>query len=345
MSESLSDLVTRVAEYTAALDLESEDWERATAVNGLLAVEEFEDRARHWVDRAVETQTDAGQLAYGSSNSAGEDEEASRNSYNEGYFPTYNPAAMAWSALEFYDRTGEDRYLDAAHRQYEYLTEAVERTSDGGISRREGKVELFTEVYYFVCPWFVRYGSLVDRQEPIEEAVRQAKVHAKHLQDPNSGLFRHIWHEVPDFYPASSYWGRGVGWATGGLLDTLALLPDDHPERDDLVAILERTLDALVDLQDASGFWRQRLDDPQSPLEASGTLIFAYTMKAGLQEDVLTDERYETAAQRAMDACRGIVGEDGAVGRIARPPASSFSPLGTTAYGQGWFLLAASQFL
>lgn len=344
MSE-LSDLVARVAEKTAELDLQDEDWGRATAVNGLLAVDQFEDRAQYWVDRAVDTQTDAGQLSYGSSVAASEDAAESRNSYNEGYFPTYNPAAMAWSTLEFYERTGEQRYLDAVRRQYKYLVDSVERTADGGISRREGKVELFTEVYYFVCPWFVRYGLLTDREEPIDEAVHQAKVHAKHLQDLNSGLFRHVWHETPDFYPASSYWGRAIGWMTGGLLDTILALPDDHHERTDLVAILERTLNSLVPLQDESGFWRQRVDDSHSPLEASGTLIFAYTLKRGVQAGVFDNDQYETAARRAMDACTAIVDDDGGVGRIAKPPASAFSSLGTTAYGQGWFLLAASRFL
>lgn len=345
MTESLSELVTRVAEYTADLDMDGENWEMASALNGLLTTNDFDDTVRYWVDRAVETQTSAGQLAYGSSSTVGDSAQASRNAYNEGYFPTYNPAAMAWSVLEFYERTGEERYLAAVDRQYEYLVETVERTEDDGISRREGKVELFTEAYYFVCPWFARYGRLTDQRDPIDEAVHQATVHAKHLQDPHTGLFRHIWHESPDFYPAGSYWGRGIGWATGGLLDTILELPADHRERDELVSILDDCLDGLVDHQDRSGFWRQRIDDGHAPLEVSGTLMFAYTMKKGFDEGIVDDKRYEAAAERAMAACEGVVDGEGAVRRIARPPASSFSSFGPTSYGQGWFLLAADCFL
>lgn len=345
MTEQLSELVTRVAEYTANLDMDGENWEMASALNGLLTTNNFDNTVRYWVDRAVETQTSAGQLAYGSSSAAGNNTRTSRNAYNDGYFPTYNPAAMAWSVLEFYERTGQERYLNAAGRQYEYLISTVERTEDDGISRREGEVELFTEIYYFVCPWFVRYGLLTDSQEPIDEAVHQATVHAKHLQDPHTGLYRHIWHESPDFYPAGSYWGRGIGWATSGLLDTILELPADHPKRDKLVSILDDCLNGLIDYQDKSGFWRQRIDDKHAPLEASGTLMFAYTMKKGFNERIFDDERYEAAAERAMTACKRIVDEEGAVHRIARPPASSFSALGTTSYGQGWFLLAADCFL
>lgn len=347
-SSELESAVDRVAEYTAEMEMGDVDWERASAVNGLLAVNQFVDEARYWTDRAVETQTDSGQLAYGSgdlaSYSEGSNVQSSRNSYNDGYFPTYNPAAMAWPALEFYNRTGEERYLDAVRRQYEYL-QGVERTADNGISRREGKIELFTEIINFVCPFAVRYGQLVDEDEPIEEAVQQIRVHAKHLQDEHTGLFRHIWHENPDFYPASSYWGRGIGWATTGLIDTLELLPDDHSAYDDIAAILQAALSAVVDYQDQSGFWRQRLDDNRAPLEASGTLMFAYSLKRSVDEGLFEEESVLPAAEAAMEACLGIVNREGEVRRIARPPASAFSPLGVTAYGQGWFLLAADQFL
>lgn len=46
-----------------------------------------------------------------------------------------------------------------------------------------------------------------------------------------------------------------------------------------------------------------------------------------------------------MDACARLVDEDGRAQRIARPPASSFAPLGVTEYEQGWFMMAANYFL
>ncbi|MEF8827444.1 MAG: glycoside hydrolase family 88 protein [Halovenus sp.] len=351
MTTDLAETVSRVAEYTTTLEMEGVDWERAMAVDGWLAVDERLDDATYWVDRGVATQTSAGQFAYGSGDIASYSEtdsgvqDRSRNSYNDTYFPTYNPAALAWSTLELYERTGEKRYLEAVRRQYEYFhSDHVPRTADGAISRREDKTELYTEIMHFLCPFFVRYGRIVGNDEPVDEAVEQIRLHAKHLQDPNSGLFRHIWHETPDFYPASSYWSRGVGWATAGLLDALLWLPEDHEGRAEVEDILTTTLDTLVDLQDDSGFWHQRLDERRSPLETSGTLMFAYTMRRGLDEGILDDDRYADAARKAMDACVGIVDDDGAVRRIARPPASSFAPLGVTEYGQGWFMMAASCF-
>nr|WP_276275313.1 MULTISPECIES: glycoside hydrolase family 88 protein [unclassified Haladaptatus] len=327
--------------------MEHESWERATAVNGLLANEIRIDEAHELVESAVETQTSAGQLAYGYGDQASFRESRSREwtKYDlSSYFPTANTASMASSVLEFYDRTGDERYLDAVRKQYEYF-ETVDRTRDGGISRRDGPIELFTEVLYFLCPWYVRYGLLTDNDEPVEDAVHQIKIHAKHLQDPHTGLFRHIWRETPDYYPASEYWGRGVGWATAGLIDTLGLLPEDHSERETVREILERVVDGLLVYQDDTGFWRQRVDDTKSPLELSGTAFFTYTIQRALNEGILDGAPYAAAAEKGMDACIGAVREDGAVQRVAKPPASSFAPLGITSYGQGSFLLAASCFV
>ncbi|WP_276298775.1 hypothetical protein [Haloarcula ordinaria] len=48
--------------------MEAEDWEKAVALNGLVATEKatYVDAARSLVDRSIATQTSAGQLTYGS---------------------------------------------------------------------------------------------------------------------------------------------------------------------------------------------------------------------------------------------------------------------------------------
>lgn len=340
---SLHETVDRVAEYLTTMDVEGEDWQRAVAINGLLAADTRLDTARRLTDRAITTQTSDGQFAYGWGEYPKQWGEWTDYDVNT-YKPTANSAALAVPALKFYRRTGDETYLDAVSKQYEFF-DTVTRTDDGGISRRGDKVELFTEIIYFLSPFFVHYGQLIDESGPVEEAIRQIEVHTKHLHDPHTHLFRHVWQECPNSYPEGSFWSRGNGWAVAGLLDTILALPDDHPQRESLIGTLADTLDAVVELQDDSGFWRQRLDDPTSPLETSGTLIFAYTLKRCHDGGVASNDNYLDAADRALDACRGIVTSEGAVSRVSKPPASAMSPMGVTPYGQGWFLLAASAFL
>lgn len=339
---SLSRTVDAVASHTAGLDLEDEDWSRALAVNGLLAVDREVETARRLVDRAIATQTDAGQFAYGWGNYPKEWGEWTGYDVSA-YKPTANPAALSWGALEFYERTGEQDYLDAVRRQYGFF-ETVPRAMDGGISRRSDAVELFTEILYFLCPFFVRYGQVVGDDAPIEDAVRQVEVHCDRLQDPRTGLFRHVWRERPDSYPASEFWSRGNGWAAAGLIDTYGELPEGHPGREIVAEAFQRNVEAVVQQQDRSGFLRQLLDDPRSRLETSGTAIYAYAIRRGIDAGVIDDE-HDEAARRALDACAGVVTDEGAVTRVSKPPASARSPLGVTGYGQGWFLLAASRYL
>jgi len=295
--------------------MESETWERAVAVQGLLAVDKEIDRAGELLDRAVATQTSEGNFAFGWGDSPGE--WARHAEYDiEEYSPTANTAVLAEPVLQWYERTGEQRYLIAVRRQYE-LFETVPRTTDGGISRRLGRVELFTEPLYFLCPFFARYGRLKDDQEPVEESVQQARVHLRHLLDPHAKLFRHVWRETPNTYPGSALWARANGWATAGLVDTLDELPDGHPDREFFTSQLVDVIDALLELQDASGFWRLRLDDRESPLETSGTLAFVYTIKRALSAGLLDGERYKQAATDGMAACAGIVDERGDVRRVS----------------------------
>lgn len=340
MPTELRALTDRVAERTCDRDMESESWERAVAMNGLIAVDRESERVEELVDRAVATQTSEGHLAYGWGDSPGDWAEHADYDVRD-YSPTANTAVLAYPVLEWYERTSDDRYLDAARRQYEAF-DSVPRTEDGGISRRLGRVELFTEPLYFLCPFFVRYGRIVGDDDPVEAAIDQVSVHLKHLLDPHERLFRHIWRETPNTYPGSAFWARANGWATAGLVDVLDELPADHAARASVADDLAEVLDVLVDLQDASGFWRQRLDDRESPLETSGTLMFVYTLERSLAAGIVEGDRFARAAEAGMDACAGVVDGRGDVHRVSKPPASAHSPLGVTSYGQGWFLLAAA---
>lgn len=343
MPKSLEDAVQNVADHTIQRDMESERWEKSVAISGLMATDYHIDVSQRLVDRAIDTQTSDGQFAYGWGDSPGEWARWAEYDVEE-YNPTTNAAVLAINALDFYELSGDERYLDAVSRQYEYF-ETVDRTSDGGISRRDEWVELFTEPLYFLCPFFVRYGLHTDLSDPIDEAIKQVDVHTRHLRDDDTGLFRHIWRETPNSYPEGSFWSRGNGWATMGLVETIRALPKDNPASEHLIRILEETMDAIIDLQDDSGFWHLILDDSRTSLETSGTLMFVYTLKKALQEGFIEGARYEEAAARGMDVCTGLVSDEGAVRRVSKPPASANSPLGTTSYGQGSFLLAASCFL
>jgi len=92
--------------------------------------------------------------------------------------------------------------------------------------------------------------------------------------------------------------------------------------------------------QDASGYFRNTLDDPRSKLEASGSLMFAYAIpravELGLIEEALIDD-----ALRAFGVVAGSVIPSGKVPGVAVPPGGPNVVFDWTMFGQGFFLLAA----
>lgn len=349
-----TDRITEVAEYAIDRNLENEVWQKGVAINGLLATgrEEYVEAAKRLVDRSIETQNSDGQLSYGPSYpievfSHGREYDAHWRIDERKAMNTNNTTAIGHGVVDFYRRTGDERYLEAARKEYEHL-QSVTRTEDGGIPHHQpelaGVKGLWIDSVYMMCPFFARYGAAADDRDALDEAAAQLIVHAKHLQDPHTGLFRHVWHEQPNGYPQPTFWARGNGWAQAAIVDVLESLPDDHPDRDRLVEIFRDAATAVLERQDESGFWHNVVDDPRTPLETSGTLMYTYAFERALDLGIVSDDRFERAARDAMEVCRGVVDDDGAVRRVAGPPGGPGAPLTVTSYGQGFYLLAAMQF-
>ncbi|MFB6310010.1 MAG: glycoside hydrolase family 88 protein [Salinirussus sp.] len=206
--------------------------------------------------------------------------------------------------------------------------------------RRERK-ELWIDAVDMFSPFLARYGVLADEPDAIDEAVQQIAIHAKHLHDDASGLYRHIWCEQPDFYPESSLWSRGNGWMLTGMADTLRVLPENHEGRAALEDRFVEHAAAIREVRDASGLWRNVLDDPHAPLEVSGACQFAHAFATGVQLDLLPED-YASLARETVEIVSGFVGNDGEVKRVALTPGGPGAPIGGGAQGQSWFLVAAN---
>lgn len=341
MERPLEELLPTVVDYT--LDLDFEDFiqgERPMVLRGLLATDDDEhtEIAERYIDWAVRSQSSDGLMAYGSIDVVPEWDE------HRIFRPIPDAGAVAVLALEVYENGGPDSYLEACRRQFEYLHEDAPRSEDGGITHHMDDIELWIDAIYMMCPFMARYGQLTDTPEAIDEAVDQILVHAKHLRDPQTDLYRHIWRETPNSYPDGSLWLRGNGWFATGVLDTLDYVPEDHPERDRLEELVRDHLLSMAEYQDASGFWHHLIDDDTMYLETSGTLQYAYAFTEAIDRGLL-DEEYREVAEKAISAAKTVVTPNGAVQRNAAMPGGPEAPQAINLYGQGWFLIAGKRVL
>jgi unsaturated rhamnogalacturonyl hydrolase len=97
------------------------------------------------------------------------------------------------------------------------------------------------------------------------------------------------------------------------VVDTLEYLPKDHPRRPEIEAILRRLADGIFRWQDpATGVWWQVTDQGDRKgnyLEGTATSMFVYSVARGINQGVLSREKYLPAL---------LKGYNGLINRLVR---------------------------
>jgi len=262
---------------------------------------------------------------------------------------TWDWGALPLPALALYRRTRDERYLALARQVCEHIAAKARRTADGAVVTHAGRPQLWVDSMYFTAPALVRTAAVTGEQRYVEEALREVEVHARHLLDASTGLFRHMWDEEND-QRSPCPWARGNAWAALATLEVLNALPQDHPRRPPLAEMLRRQMGAVLRLQDASGLWHTVLDRPDSYLETSCAAMFALAIVGGVHagppEGGWLPADMLASARRAWEGVRAQVTPEGRVtGVSAGTPPGDFEtyqkvPLGSQTFGTGFVLLA-----
>lgn len=157
--------------------------------------------------------------------------------------------------------------------------------------------------------------------------------------------------EPKDRYEANGkkiFWSRGNGWVMGGLALILSELPKDYKERAFYETIYKEMAEKIASLQQEDGLWRASLLDPASYPggEASGSGFFTYSLAWGINNGLLSKEKYLPVVQKAWKGLNTLIQPDGHVGwcqPIGADPKKNFTAESWEVYGTGAFLLAGSE--
>jgi unsaturated rhamnogalacturonyl hydrolase len=228
-----------------------------------------------------------------------------------------------------YERTGDERYRIAGETLHEQL-EGQPTTSEGGYWHKQRyPYQMWLDGLYMAEPFAARYalewGDPEDRSEALDHVALQYELAARYLRDPATGLFYHGWDEAKEQIWADSltgrsanFWGRAMGWYAMALVDVLDYFPEDHPEHDEIVRILQRYAEAVSAVQDpVTGVWYQILDQPNREgnyLEASASSMFVYALAKGVRKGYL-NPKYMDVARRGYEGLleQFVTVEDGLV--------------------------------
>ena len=133
---------------------------------------------------------------------------------------------------------------------------------------------LWPDDLYMGGVFLAHWGQFIHDQKFIDDAASQIINQAAVEQDAD-GLWFHGYF-VNEQKHAPFKWGRGNGWVTVALVETLSVMPDNDPLRPRLIEILNKQVDGLKKVQAPDGMWRQVLDKPELWEETSCTAMFAY---------------------------------------------------------------------
>jgi unsaturated rhamnogalacturonyl hydrolase len=210
-----------------------------------------------------------------------------------------------------YETTGDERYKKAAFLLREQLR-TQPRTNVGGFWHKQiYPHQMWLDGIYMASPYFAEFARWFDEPEGFDEAARQTLVIEEHTRDPETGLLYHAWDESksqkwadPDTGCSPHFWARAIGWYAMAIPDVLDHFPEDHPQRDRLLAVFRGLVSGITDLQDrSSGVWYQILDQggrDGNYLEASASCMFVYALAKGVRRGHLDQDALE-AARRGYD--------------------------------------------
>lgn len=162
----------------------------------------------------------------------------------------------------------------------------------------------WTDDMFMASTILARTGRMPGRARDLDRMASLLISYAKRLQRQD-GIFDH-------FTLGRQAWGRGNGFAAMGLMEALTSLPSTHPARADVLAIYQRHMKGVKQMQAPDGTWRQIIDEPGSYREESATAMTLSAMARGVRLGWL-DQSYRPVIARAWRALSAHITEDGGI--------------------------------
>ena len=263
----------------------------------------------------------------------------------EGNINTYKPDDFnidniknGRSLLLLYKVTGQQKYLLAATKLYDQLQKQP-RTQEGGFWHKKiYPNQMWLDGLYMGEPFYTEYAKLMEKDAAFDDIAKQFILMEKNARDAKTGLLYHGYDESRAEQWAdkktgrsANFWGRAMGWYIMALVDVLDNFPANHPQRKELIAILNRTATATVKYQDPkSGVWFDILDMPTRKgnyLESSASSMFVYGLAKGVRKGWLAPS-FMAAANKGYAGLKKEFVEQAGAERINLTKTVSVSGLG-----------------
>jgi unsaturated rhamnogalacturonyl hydrolase len=211
-----------------------------------------------------------------------------------------------------YRETGDEKYKNALTLlRNQMLTHP--RTSEGGFWHKQiYPFQLWLDGIYMASPFLAEYAQMFDEPALFDDVAHQVSLIAKKTYSPETGLYYHGWDEKrkqlwanPETGLSPNFWSRSIGWYAMAIVDVLDFLPENHPQRPEIIRIAQGLAAALEKYRDPeTGMWYQVTDKSSETgnyQESTGSIMFIYFWAKGAQKGYL-EKGYLEKSRAAYDS-------------------------------------------
>lgn len=198
-------------------------------------------------------------------------------------------------------------------------------------------------------PVYLRLYNVTGDKRFIRFMDKEFKATYNYLFDKEENLFYRDqrYFDMKEANGTKVFWGRGNGWVLGGLVEMLRELPVKSKYRFFYQDLFQKLCTRVAGLQNKDGFWHASLLDPTSypSPETSCSGFFVYALAYGINEGLLSEEKFMPVVEKGWQALLSAVEEDGKLGYvqpIGADPKKVTRQM-TEVYGPGAFLLAGAE--
>ena len=247
-----------------------------------------------------------------------------------------------------YEKEKDERYKIAADSQRKQLEGHPRTPSNGFWHKQIYPDQMWLDGLYMGAPFYAQYIKEFGDPKEFDDVIHQFTLLESKARDPKTGLLYHAWDESkkqqwcdPNTGLASQFWGRGLGWYAMALTDILDFIPEDHPQRDSIIAIINRLAIAVEKVQDEeTGTWWQVLNYPNREgnyLEGSATAMFTYFYFKAIKNGYIDKEIYMPIAEKAYNGMIKHLIKIKPDGKIIITPVCAGAGLGGDPYRDGTY--------
>lgn len=223
--------------------------------------------------------------------------------------------AMGASLVELYQTDKKTIYKSFIDTTIKQMKEKQYRLNDGIYCRNYPiKYTVWADDLFMSVSFLARMGKMTGDKWYYDEAIKQVILFNKRLFDAKSGLMWHCYYSDLDIN-GGTFWGRANGWMMFATAQLLSFLPEDYPQRDEVLKLFHRQVVNTANYQDKSGMWHQILHKKDSYLETSCTAMFTYSIALGVNKGWI-DKRYKNIAIDGWKGIKSQIWQDGGITNI-----------------------------